>query len=156
MKHVGILLSIILSTQAHAVTCYLTMVKGVCWKAYDLTVDLSDADSGKIKMTTIIPADQMWIRKEFDCKPSDTIALEARFSPEFWEGDETRSFKGQRYWKLPDTAQKDETGWNVTVCYPKQFEDVPKPPDAGANCECDLTPIPKIEPPQRVLKQAPK
>ena len=132
-----------------SVTCYLTMVKGDCWKNYDLTVDISDADSGKINKTILVPEGQPWIRQEFDCKPGDTIALAAKFSPVFWEGDEDKIFKGQRYWKLPNEISSDETGWNVTVCFPQQFADVPSPPDANTNCTCNLNDIPKIPPQKR-------
>lgn len=157
MNYFVLIISLLLSTHIHAetqkqpeiqksVTCYLTMVKGGCWKAYDLTVDISDADSGKLNKTILVPADQAWRRQEFACKPGDTIALSAKFSPIFWEGDENRIFKGQRYWKLPDQIKPGETGWNVTVCFPEQFADVPRPPDTNTSCSCDLTQIPKIEP----------
>lgn len=146
MKYCVFLLSLILSTQAHAVTCFLTMVKGACWKAYDLTVDILDADTGKLKKTILVPADQLWTRREFECKPKNMIALAAKFSPAFWEGDADKVFKGQRYWKLPDMIKPGETGWNITVCYPQHFADVPRPPDINTNCECDLSSIPKIEP----------
>jgi hypothetical protein len=147
MRYISFLLGIVLSTQTYAITCYLTMVKGGCWKKYDLTVDLSDADSGKVIRTVLVPGDQPWVRQEFECKAGDTLAVEAKFSPVFWEGDDDKTFKGQRYWKLPDEIKPGETGWNVTICFPKQFSDVPSPPEAS-NCDCDFTTIPKIEPPK--------
>lgn len=147
MKYLGILLGTLLfSQQTTAFTCYLTMVKGGCWKSYDLTVDLSDADKGTLIKKILVAEDQLWTRQKFDCKPGKTLALEAKFSPVFWEGDEDKAFKGRRYWKLPDAIKRDETGWNVTVCFPTQFEDVPHPPAGNANCGCDFTDIPKVEP----------
>lgn len=148
MKYLGLLFGLFISTQTYAFHCYLTMVKGACWKPYDLTVDLSDADSGKVIKTILVPADQAWIRQEFDCKPGSTLAVEAKFSPVFWDGDDEKTFKGQRYWKLPDVKKEDETGWNVIICFPKQFADVPSPPEAS-NCGCFFDNIPKIEPRKR-------
>ena len=149
MKYLGILLSTLLfSQQTFAVTCYLTMVKGECWKSYDLTVDISDADTGKAIKTVLVPEGQAWIRQEFDCKPGNTIALAAKFSPVFWERDDDKTFQGQRYWKLPDVIKPGETGWNVTVCFPAQFADVPAPPAGNSHCHCNFTNIPKIVPPK--------
>ena len=81
-------------------------------------------------------------------KPGNTIALAAKFSPVFWEGDDGKTFQGQRYWKLPDVIKPGETGWNVTVCFPAQFADVPAPPAGNSHCHCNFTNIPKIVPPK--------
>ncbi|HVT63291.1 MAG TPA: hypothetical protein VHD33_07395 [Legionellaceae bacterium] len=146
-KRFGFLLGIVLTGQIHAVTCFITMVKGHCWKAYDVSVDVLDANSGQKKISLVIPENQMWVRQPFECKPGDTLALTAKFSPAFWAGDEEKTFPGQRYWKLPTTVNAGETGWNVTVCFPKYFANVPTPPDAATNCDCDLSTIPKLAPP---------
>ncbi|MEK2481564.1 hypothetical protein AAAB32_09930, partial [Lactobacillus acidophilus] len=74
------------------------MVKASCWKAYDLTVEITDARSGKIKGTINVPEDKLWARQEFECGPGDTLAFAAKFSPVFWTGDEKKTFPGQRYW----------------------------------------------------------
>lgn len=146
MRYLYIVFGFLFTTQVSAMTCYLTMVKGSCWKAYDLTVDVSNADTGKAKTTVLVPEDQMWVRQTFECKPGETLALVAKFSPVFWAGDENKTFPGQRYWKLPDTVKPGETGWNVTVCFPKYFSNVPLPPDASTHCDCDVSAIPKVEP----------
>lgn len=149
MKYLGILLSTLLfSQQTLAINCYLTMVKGDCWISYDLTVDILDAHTAKAIKTVVVPANQAWIRQEFDCKPGDKIAFEAKFSPVFWEGDDDKTFKGQRHWKLPDVIKKGETGWNVPVCFPEHFADVPAPPTGNSNCHCNFTNIPKVVPPK--------
>ncbi|PJD93672.1 MAG: hypothetical protein CK424_02440 [Legionella sp.] len=142
---IGFLFGCLLSTQVHAVTCYLTMVKANCWKDYDLSVEVSNAESGVIKGTIKVPEGKLWVRQSFECEPGNTLALVAKFSPVFWAGDENKTFPGQRYWNLPDKIKPGETGWNVTVCYPKYFANVPIPPDATANCACDLTHIPPLE-----------
>lgn len=151
MKYIALLMSLLFSTQVFSVTCYMTMVKGNCWKSYDLTVDVTDADSGKPLVSVVVPSDQLWVREKFECKAGETIASKATFSPEFWAGDEKKFFTGKRYWKLPDVMKEDETGWNVTVCFPTQFSDVPTPPESNSNCNCDLSAIPKVEPQPRVV-----
>ena len=146
MKYIILLLSILMSTQVQAIKCYLTMVKGNNWKAYDLTVDLLDAGTGKKKLTTLIAEGDLWSRDEFECKPGETLSLEAKFSPAFWAGQEDKIYKGKHFRKLPNAIQPGEAGWNVTLCFPRDFSDVPSPPDANTNAECDLNAIPKIEP----------
>ncbi len=146
MKYIVLLFSLLLSMQAHAFKCYFTMVKGECWKPYDLTVDVSNAGTGKHKLTVLIPEGDLWVREEFECNAEETLALVAKFSPIFWAGQEDKTYAGKRYWKLPDAIKPDETGWNVTVCFPKYFSDVPTPPDANTNCECALGHLPRIEP----------
>lgn len=142
----SLLLSLLLSSQVHAVKCYFTLVKENCWKSYDLTVDVLDAKTRKVKATLMVPENRLWYRQEFECKPGDTLALVAKFSPIFWAGDENKTFSGQRYWKLPETVKPGETGWNVTVCFPKSFANVPLPPDATGSCTCDVASIPKPDP----------
>lgn len=149
MKYIGVLLGLFLSAQGYAFNCYLTMVKAECWKAYDLTVEASDAATGKAIKTVMVPEDNLWSREAFECRPGTTISLVAQFSPVFWTGQENKTYPGKRFWKLPNKIRRGETGWNVTVCYPKDFSDVPAPPDANINCTCDLKSIPKIEPPPK-------
>ena len=145
MKYTILLLSLLMSTQVQAIKCYLTMVKGNNWKSYDLTVDLLDG-SGKKKLTSLIAEGDLWSRDEFDCKPGETLSFEAKFAPVFWEGQEDKSYKGKHFRTLPNAIQPGESGWNLTLCFPKDFLEVPSPPDANTNFKCDLESIPKIEP----------
>lgn len=144
MRYIGLLLSILLSTPGHAFKCYFTMVKAECWKSYDLTVDVSDADTGKAIKKITVAENELWARETFDCEPAATIAVIAKFSPVFWAGDEHKTYQGRRFWKLPHSIRTGDTGWNVTVCYPSDFSDVPTPPVANTNCKCDLMAVPKI------------
>lgn len=142
-----ILFSVIFVCSANAaLECYITIVKASCWKGYDLTVTVNNAETG-IKLGEItIYEGRLWGREKFACTPGITLALEAKYSPEIWSGDNDRVFKATRFWKLPKKPTNAEAlGWNITVCYPKWFSDVPAPPDATANCECDLTAVPKFE-----------
>ena len=135
-----------LSLSAYAVPCYLTLVKDSCWKMYDVTVDIKDAVTNKQLGSIIVPLGTAWGRQAFECSGGETLALFAKFSPAFWSTDEDRVFSGQRYWKLPDALKPGEVAWNVTVCYPKYFANVPLPPNATSNCMCDVDNIPKISP----------
>ncbi|MDP3561861.1 MAG: hypothetical protein Q8R83_06765 [Legionellaceae bacterium] len=143
-----IILSYCFCVQAHAFTCYITMVKDSCWKDYNLIVRVSDASTNAESTTITVPAGKLWERQEFECKEKQTLALVAQFNPVFWSGDENKTFPAQRYWKLPDNIESGITGWNVTVCFPKWFADVPLPPHATADCKCDMDSIPPIPPVQ--------
>jgi hypothetical protein len=141
-----LILSIILSSNAQAVTCYITMVKASCWKDYNLTVNVLNASTGVKQGTIMVFSGDLWGRDKFECKPGQTLSLEAQFTPVFWEKDDGRIYKARRFWKLPDKVTDDITGWNVTVCYPKWFSDVPYPPEASGDCKCNMGEIPKMEP----------
>jgi len=142
----AMLLSILLSSQTHAMKCYITMAKGNCWKNYDLSVDVVDANTSKKLATVVVFENRLWNRQAFECAAGQTLSMVATFSPIFWEGDESKTFSSQRYWKLPNEVKPGEKAWNVTVCFPKYFANVPMPPNAGQNCECDTTSIPSPEP----------
>ena len=132
--------------QSHAFVCYVTMVKDNCWTNYNLTVDVTDASSSAVATTIVVPAGQSWGRKQFACNAGQTLALSAQFSPVFWRTDVNKVFPAQRFWRLPDNIESGITGWNVTVCYPKWFADVPMPPGASVNCACNTDNIPPIAP----------
>lgn len=134
------------STQASAFNCYVTMVKDSCWTDYNLTVSVSNANNGKELIEVLVPKGKSWGREAFACDKGMTLALTAKFDPVFWSTDEGKTFPGQRYWKLPDNIESGISGWNVTVCYPKWFANVPTPPNATANCKCDTDNIPTLPP----------
>ena len=141
-----LIVALALSTQARAFTCYITMVKDSCWTKYNVTVQVTDASLGTASTSIIVPEGQTWARKQFECAKGQTLALQAQFTPAFWRGDETKTFPAQRFWKLPDDVESGVTGWNVTVCYPKWFSDVPLPPEATGTCVCNTDNIPPVAP----------
>lgn len=143
---VGLVMMIGWSLSAHAVPCYLTLVKDSCWKMYDVTVDIHDAQTDKKLGSIIVPLGTAWGRQAFECTAGQTLALFAQFSPPFWSTDENKVFPGQRYWKLPDELKSSDVAWNVTVCFPKYFANVPMPPDATSHCACEVDKIPKVSP----------
>ena len=135
-----------LSLQAHAFTCYLTLVKDSCWKNYTVHVDVIDANVDKVLTSISVPAGKVWNRIEFECQPSLKMLYAATFSPIFWESDKGKKFYAKRYWTLPDAPKPNESAWDIRVCYPERFSEVPFPPDAIGNCTCDYTDIPDVAP----------
>lgn len=141
----ALLISMLFAANAHAVKCYMTMVKASCWKDYDLTVTIKNAETGdKLGDITVYEGD-MWKRGTFSCKEGQTLELSAKFSPVFWSGDSDREFKAMRFWLLPKKAGENAIGWNLTVCYPEWFADVPTPPKATASCACDMSAVPEFK-----------
>ncbi len=140
-----LLLNLIFICKANAVSCYITMVKASCWKDYDLYVTVKNSETGDKLGDITVSKGNLWNRKEFICKPGMTLGLEAKYVPEIWKGDKDKVFPSTRFWSLPkETNNTDAIGWNVTVCYPQSFSDVPLPPDATADCTCDMQAIPKF------------
>lgn len=136
-----------LSTPTYAFSCYLTVVKSSCWKNYNVTVILQDPTNKDKEVTSVlIPANRMWAREKFECQPGQKLKFKAKFNPVFWEGDEGKVYMGKKYWELPKEVKKKELAWNISLCYPQQFAEVPLPPEAGGNCTCNMKEVPPIPP----------
>lgn len=141
---IAVSLGLCLTQASWSLSCFFTLVKDSCWKDYDVSVDVFDANTGKPVVNVVAPkSDTTWIRQPFDCTASQSLNFVASFAPTFWEADKGKHFKGKRTWTLPDTMHAGDTAWNVTVCYPEEFSAVPLPPTASGNCTCDATQIPK-------------
>lgn len=128
-----------------AFPCFITMVKDNCWKNYNVTVDVLDAQTNEILVTLDIPKGVPWSRKSFESNPKQRFMLRARFSPAFWSGEENKYYYASRYWALPEEIVGETTAWHVGACFPENFSSVPLPPDAGSNCKCDRREIPDVE-----------
>ncbi len=141
---IAVLGMLLLSQQAQAFPCFITMVKGECWKDYTVTVDVLDAENDKILMTLIIPNGRSWTRQSFEAHTKQRFMLRARFSPAFWKTEEGREYYAKRYWSLPEVVEGETIAWNVGACFPENFSGVPTPPHAGSNCACDKREIPQV------------
>lgn len=137
--------SFILTTQAFSFPCYITLIKASCWKNYDVTVQIEDVMIEKPITSMLIPSGAFWTRYEFACKEKQTIELTATFSPAIWEKDEGKQYKGKRFWSYPETIGPTDTAWNMTICYPNDFAELPTPAEAADGCVCDKQAIPAIE-----------
>lgn len=134
------------STQIKAFPCYLTLVKDSCWTDYNVTVVVFDVASNASLVSVNIPKGQSWVRQSFTCQPAQSLKYQATFQPAFWESDIGKVYMGMNYWTLPTAVTNNDTAWEVPLCYPAAFSEVPLPPDATANCRCDFTSIPAIKP----------
>lgn len=139
-------LSLISSTPLWAFTCYYTLAKDNCWAKYNVTVEVLDAATAKVLTTVVVPAGTPWVRQEFSCEVGEKLMYRARFSPIIWESEKGKAYSAKNYWSLPNEMKPGDSAWNVSVCYPADFSQVPLPPEAGGTCKCDFDSIPAIPP----------
>ena len=139
-------LAFISSSQLWAITCYYTLAKENCWSKYTISVDVIDAMSNKVLTTVTVPEGKMWVRQTFPCEAAQKLMYQARFSPMIWESEKGKVYPAKNYWSLPTEIHPGDTAWNVSVCYPEDFSQVPLPPEATGHCSCDFKSIPVIQP----------
>ncbi|MDP1603284.1 MAG: hypothetical protein Q8M03_08470 [Legionella sp.] len=144
-RKIFFLCSALFSAPLMAFPCFFTLVKDSCWTDYTVTVNVTNVDTNQPIITVSIPAGQTWVRQPFTCQPSEKIVYTATFEPSIWEQTEGQVYKAKRYWQLPSAATSKQKAWEVPVCFPAAFAEVPFPPKASGNCKCDfssVTPIP--------------
>ncbi|WP_045097416.1 hypothetical protein [Legionella fallonii] len=139
-------LSLICSGPTWSFTCYYTLAKDSCWTQYNVSVDVIDPATTKKILTVTVPAGTPWVRKSFDCTPAESLIYIAQFSPVFWKNDEGKRYRALRDWSLPGAINPGDSAWNIPVCFPADFAEVPLPPKADGNCHCDFSVIPEIKP----------
>ncbi len=136
-------LCVLMSTSSYAFKCFITAAKDNCWIDYNVTIQVVDLASAN-KITSIsIPKGKAWVRVETQCEPSQELKMQAEFNPVFWQSDKGKTYNAKQYWQLPSAIKKGEAAWNLDICYPANFAQVPLPPSAVSNCICDFTKIPK-------------
>ena len=146
LRVIMLLLGVVTSIDALAFPCFITMVKASCWADYTVTVSVTKPGSDKKVATIVIPIGKSWIRQAFSCEPADTLSLKATFTPTIWESDEGRIYSASRDWRLPQAVVKGDTAWNIPVCFPNAFSEVPVPPNASGDCGCVYDDIPPVKP----------
>lgn len=145
-KSAVILLSAMFIRPLWAFTCYYTFAKANCWTKYNVTVDVIDAKSTKVLTTVTVPAGKSWTRASFNCETNgQTLMYRAQFSPVIWDNDKGKVFYAKNYLSLPHEVNPKDSAWNISVCYPKDFSQVPIPPNATYDCACDFSTIPVIK-----------
>lgn len=144
-KTVVLLISAFFSAFTYAIPCFFTVAKDSCWTNYNVTVSLFDAGSNKLVGSILIPKGKSWARVQSNCSPGTTLRVQAQFNPIFWQGDENKIYAAQNYQILPSQIAKGETAWNITLCFPQQFAEVPFPPEGTANCQCVMQDIPAVK-----------
>ena len=158
MKKPVILSLCLLSSHAFAIDCYITVMQGTCWKNYDITITALDAMSSEPIASPITLSgknpnklNDFWKRIPFKCKPKQGIKFQATFSPPIWENNKGKAYPSVETIYLPETIDKGIFAWNIPICYPKGFDNVPIPPAySGTECNCDdiKKVIPKLEKPK--------
>lgn len=141
-----ILLGIGVTMQSQAFPCFLTLVKDNCWTNYDVTVTVTNASAAKTVVTITAGKGKAWERQKFDCQPAEALSLQAVFTPVFWEADLGKVYPARHDWLLPEAVSKGDTAWNIPVCYPADFSEVPMPPNISGNCICNMKDIPAVKP----------
>lgn len=132
-----------------AITCYYTLAKDNCWTKYEVSVEVMDAKTSKILTQISIPAGQSWARETFPCETNgQKLMYHAKFTPPIWETDKDKVYAAKNYWSLPDKVNEGDSAWNVPVCFPADFSEVPMPPSSNGRCQCDFSSIPEIKPKQ--------
>jgi hypothetical protein len=130
--------------QVMAFPCFITMVKGSCWKDYTVKVDVLDAEDNTVLMTITVPKGTSWTRQSFEAKPKQRFMLRSSFTPTFWKEEDKALYYAKRYWSLPEEVKGDTIAWNVGACFPGDFSEVPMPPNQKTDCVCDKREIPTV------------
>lgn len=136
-------LSLIFSSSIWSFKCFYTLAKDSCWKDYNVSVEVTDSNTLKKLFTVDIPAGTMWVRKEFTCTASQGFLYVAKFTPSFWESEKDKPYPALRNWTLPSQINPGDLAWTLSVCFPGDFSQVPLPPKARGNCQCDFKSIPE-------------
>jgi hypothetical protein len=144
----GVFIGLFAINPLWAITCYYTLVKSNCWSKYEVTVEVVEASTAKVLTTVTVPAGKSWVRQPFSCTPGEKLMYHAQFSPPIWESEKGKSYDALNYWSLPEKINPGDSAWNVSVCYPSDFSQVPLPPEATNSCKCDFDSIPPIPPKQ--------
>lgn len=143
---VTILAGLSLAASAYAFPCFVTLAKDNCWTNYDVKVTVMDAVSNQQMAEITVPAGKTWFRQGFVCQPGQKLMYLASFSPVIWQKDAGKTYHALQYWSLPATISSGETAWNIPVCYARDFAEVPLPPDASGQCQCNFSNIPPVPP----------
>ena len=132
-----------------AFTCYLTVMKSPCWKDFNINIHAKDqANNKQLVKAQALDKNKFWNRVKFDCNPKQALIFYAKFNPTIWEDAKDKSYFGKHMWYLPYAVDPEISAWNIPICYPVDFTDVPIPPSGNGNCNCDevaknIPPIPK-------------
>lgn len=144
MKRLLIMFGLVLfNSPLWSFTCFYTLIKDSCWTNYDVSVDVIDASNLNKLFTVSVPKGKNWERVKFSCTAAQSLIYKAHYSPVFWENEKGKTYHSLRNWTLPGKINPGDLAWTIPVCYPKEFAQVPLPPDAKGSCKCDLKSIPE-------------
>lgn len=144
-KKICLLLVLGSCTGASAFTCHFTVVKDSCWTPYDVKVTAADTKDKKVLTTALIPAKKSWARTTFDCSPGQKLEYLANFSPAFWDSEAGKIYRAKQYQSLNAKIDPTDVAWDLKVCFPQDFAEVPFPPQGHKNCKCDFSQVEPLE-----------
>lgn len=142
-----LLLSLCVANATQAFNCYMTVMKGSCWSNYNVSIDVLDASNDKKIMTLSLLNNKLWNRQPFECTPNQTFNFQATFNPAIWQGDTDTVYLSKSSIQLPMVITKEARAWDVSVCFPESFAEVPTPPNNNGSCACDSSSVPAVLPP---------
>jgi hypothetical protein len=134
-----VLMSLLLSGASFAAEtqCVLRLVKNTCWDSYSATVAVVKAKNLQEISSGTIPKNQQQSNITFPCPFGEPISLRATFSPAFWEGTAEKRYMTKRVWDVPLHLPEKTEKWELSACFPDDFQSVPIPPTMGTNCHCE-------------------
>lgn len=145
MRTWTVILGNFLSFSVMAVECNITFVKAPCWQDFEVHLDVYDNSNNNKVVEVDLPKSELWTRKTFECSPSQTYSLKAKYSPAIWQGDENKVFDGKYIRSLPAVEPASGSIWSLDICFPSQFVNIPMPTNAQNNCDCDMKSIPPLK-----------
>ncbi|MCC5791104.1 MAG: hypothetical protein JJT82_00640 [Legionellaceae bacterium] len=147
MKLLSLIMGLMMSSLAIADSedCYITLIKDNCWLNYTVAVTVIDQDSKKTVSSITAEKGKAWAREKFKCTPGTTISYIATFSPVFWTADADKKYYSITYWHINPLLETAQVAQGVNLCFPRDFRNVPLPPDATAACRCEPSLVPPIK-----------
>ncbi len=139
---------LLLPNLSFAFPCYLTVAKDNCWKDFDVTITVSDARTLKKIKTILIPKGALWERQLISCETGQNLVYNASYSPKIWDTEKAgQLYSAKRVWTLPASIKAGVSAWEVSICFAKQFSEVPTSLNQVNSCTCDFSTIPPIPKP---------
>lgn len=135
----------------HAFQCYITVMKGNCWKNFNVKIDVIDDETQQHVVPTIdLNKETMWQRKPFECQPRQAFNYLASYTPPIWQDNQGKQYPSKRIWYMPEKIKPKVGAWEIPLCFPTDFSSVPLPPNADDLCTCDkvrqsIPPLPPVE-----------
>ncbi len=124
--------------QSLAVNCYITFMKGDCWKNYDVTITAFHGTEQTEIASVELKKDKLWKRVQFSCAEKDAIDFKATFTPAIWKNTKASTYHSKSFIYTPAELNKDTTAWEIPICFATGFSGAPIPPTAIDTCGCNI------------------
>lgn len=147
MPAIFLIFLICFSSLSHAIQCYITAAKGKCWAHYDVHIEaINAANNGHLSSLNILGS-MTWDRQKFPCQTQGaTLNFVGKFDPVIWDDDQDRSYMAKSFKQVPELTYNPSSALEITICFNKDFSEVPIPPEFNGSCDCDFSVIPPVGP----------